>query len=172
VPSSHPEGREWAADRIADTTAPIIIDIGCGEGTYSDIARELRPDALWIGVDIWPQYVDEFKLWHKYDFVVTRDARDLAFPFAPYVLLAGDVLEHMRRSESVALLQRAKLNAQAIMVSVPIIDYPQHAHPDGNPYEAHVDQWSHDDMLAELDNCDSWVGDVVGRYWWTPQWWV
>lgn len=171
MPSSHPEGREWAAERIALTTAPLIIDIGCGEGTYSDIAREQRPDAFWVGVEIWQPYVDEYKLWSKYDVVAVRDARSYELPTVPYVLICGDVLEHMTRAESVALLANAKLHAEAIMVSVPIIDYPQHAH-NGNPYEAHIDQWTHEQMCNVLGDCDTWTGDVVGRYFWTNNWWI
>ena len=166
MPSSHPEGREWATERIALTNSPIIIDIGCGEGTYSDLARSERPDALWIGVEVWEPYVDEYKLWNKYHIVAVKDARAVEFPSTPYVLLAGDVLEHKPRSDSVSLLKHAMLHAEAIMVSVPIVDYPQHAH-NGNPFEEHVDQWTHDDMKAELPDCDSWIGDVVGRYWWS-----
>lgn len=166
MPRSHPEGRDWAVERIAQTTAPVVIDIGCGEGTYSDLARGWRADAVWVGVDIWEPYVEQFDLWLKYDFVAVRDACDLILPAVPYVLLAGDVLEHMRRFDAIDFLNHAKVNAEAIMVSIPIVDYPQHAH-DGNPYEEHLDQWTFDEMAAQLPGCESWCGDVVGRYWWT-----
>ena len=166
MPRSHPEGRDWAVERIAATTAPVVVDIGCGEGTYSDLARGWRPDALWVGVDIWEPYVDQFDLWSKYDIVAVRDARDLNLPTVPFVLLAGDVLEHMPRFDAIDFLEHAKARAEAIMVSIPIIDYPQHAHDD-NPFEAHLDQWTFDEMAQQLPGCESWCGEVVGRYWWT-----
>ena len=168
MPRSHPEGRDWAVDRIRASTAPVIIDIGCGEGTYSDLARGWRSDAVWVGVEVWEPYVEEFDLWSKYDFVAVRDARELSLPDVPFVFLAGDVLEHMPRFDAVDLLDHAKARAEAIMVSVPIVDYPQHAHAGGNPFEEHVDQWTFDEMLEQLPGAETWRGDVVGRFWWKP----
>ena len=169
MPRSDPEGRDWAVERIAATTAPLIIDIGCGEGTYSDLARGWREDALWVGIDIWEPYVEQFDLWRKYDIVAVKDCRELILPTVPFVLLAGDVLEHMPRFDATDFLQHAKTNAEAIMVSVPIVDYPQHDHD--NPYEAHVDQWTFGDMCDVLKPggvLHAWRGNVLGRYWWTP----
>ena len=165
MPRSHPEGRDWAVERIATTTAPVVIDIGCGEGTYSDLARGWRSDAFWVGVEVWQPYVDRFDLWRKYDVVAVKDARDLILPTVPYVLLAGDVLEHMPREDSVAFLNQAMTHSEAIMVSVPVVDYPQHFHE--NPFEEHLDQWTHQQMITQLPGCESWRGNMLGRYWWT-----
>lgn len=168
MPRSHPEGRDWVADRIAGTKAPIVLDFGAGEGTYSDLARGWRPDALWIGVEVWEPYITEFDLWRKYSVVANRDIRDIDFPDTPFVLLAGDVLEHMLRLDALDILYRAKQHAEAIMVSVPVVDYPQHSH--ANPFEDHVDQWTFEEMADVLsDGClDCWRGDLLGRFWWTP----
>lgn len=168
MPRSHPEGREWAAERIAATTAPIIFDLGCGEGAYSDLARGWRPDALWVGIDVWQPYVTEFDLWRKYDIVGVQDIRDINFPETPFVLIAGDVLEHLHRTDALDILYRAKQHAEAIMVSVPIVEYPQHGHD--NPYEDHLDQWTFAEMSDALSDgvVDGWRGDVVGRFRWRP----
>lgn len=165
MPRSHPEGRDWAVDHIRQTTAPVIIDLGCGEGTYSDLARGWRPEARWIGVEIHPPYVEQFELPRKYDEVVITDLRGYIFPREPFVLLAGDVIEHLERADALSFLARARVAAEEIMISVPIIDYPQHEH-DSNPHEAHLDQWSFDEMAQQLPGCESWRGEVIGRYWW------
>jgi hypothetical protein len=89
----------------------VIIDIGCGEGTYSDLARGWRADAFWVGVEVWEPYVGQFDLWRKYDVVAVKDARELILPAMPYVLLAGDVLEHMTRTDAVELLTKALVAA-------------------------------------------------------------
>ena len=170
MPTSDPEGRDWAVERIAQTQAPIIIDLGAGEGTYSDLARGWRPDAWWVGVEIWQPYVARFDLWRKYDAVLIRDARHIDFPQTPFVLLAGDVLEHMYRCDALDILYRAQEHAEAIMVSVPVVPYPQHSH-DNNPFEEHLDQWSFAamwDVLSSDGVVHGLRGDVVGRFWWTP----
>lgn len=166
MPRSHPEGRDWVVQHYRHTTAPIVVDIGCGEGAYSDLLKGWR-DAWWIGVEAYEPYVDQFDLWRKYDAVLVRDARDISFPCTPFILLAGDVLEHMPRCDALDILHRAKENAEAIMVSVPVVDYPQHGHE--NAYEDHLDQWTFADMYDAIGpKVDAWRGEILGRYWWTP----
>lgn len=147
------------------TTAPIILDIGCGEGAYSDIARGYRPEARWIGLEVYLPYVEQFELIRKYDEVVVADAREYVFPREPFVLLAGDVIEHMSRVDGARFLARARAAAEEIMVSVPIVHWPQDGH-DGNDHEAHLHDWSFEEMQRQLPGCEVWRGNVLGRYWW------
>ena len=166
MPCSDPEGRDWSVDRFRSSTAPIVIDLGAGEGTYSDLMRGWRP-AMWVGVEVWQPYVERFELWRKYDLVAVRDARHIDFPATPFVLIAGDVLEHMPRSDSVDILTRAQEHAEAIMVSLPGVNFPQHGHD--NPYEAHLDQWRFSEMWDALQpgTVHGWRGNTLGRFWWT-----
>lgn len=167
MPRSDPEGRDWVVDHYRDTRSALVIDLGPGEGTYSDLLRGWRADTWWLGVEIWAPYIDMFDLRRKYDAVVNMDARDLNFPGIPFVLLAGDVLEHMPRPDALDILYRAQEHAEAIMVSVPVVDYPQHGHD--NPFEAHLDQWRFNDMLEALGpRVNGWQGETLGRFWWTP----
>lgn len=169
MPISDPEGRDWVVEHYLSSTAPIVIDLGAGAGTYSDLMRGWRPETWWLAVEIWQPYIDRYELRRKYDAVIACDVRDLHFPATPFILIAGDVLEHMPRSDAIDILQRAQEHAEAVMVSLPVIDYPQHTH-DGNPYEEHLDQWRYDDMLDALGpGTDGWRGDVLGRFWWRAQ---
>jgi hypothetical protein len=165
MPTSNPEGKHWAYERIARTVAPIIVDVGPGEGTYSDLAHETRPDALWIGVEIFEPYVEKYGLRGKYDEIAIADAREYAFPQRPFVLLAGDVIEHMPYDDAVELLNRAKSAADEIMVSVPIVEFCQ-GEMGGNAHEAHLYHWGFEEMAAQLPGCETWRGEVVGRFWW------
>lgn len=167
MPRSDPEGRDWVVQHYQTTTAPIVIDLGAGEGTYSDLLRGWRPETWWVGVEIYDPYITRFELWRKYDAVLNRDARDINFPACPFILLAGDVLEHMPRSDALDILYRAKEHAEAIMVSVPVVEYPQHGHD--NPHEAHMDQWSFAGMYDAIGpKVHGWRGATLGRFWWTP----
>lgn len=169
MPRSDPEGRDWVAEHYQSTTASIVIDIGCGEGAYSDLLRGWRPATWWIGVEIFAPYVSKFELWRKYDLIAVQDARNIDFPKQPFVLLAGDVLEHMHRTDALDIIYRAQEHAEAIMVSVPVVNYPQHAHH-GNLYEAHLDQWRFSDMYDVLSpTVDAWRGATLGRFWWTRE---
>lgn len=169
MPRSHPEGRDWAVERLKQSTAPVVYDVGCGEGTYSDLARGWT-NALWVGVEVWEPYIDEFELDRKYDIVLNKDLihTRLPEPNVPFTLIAGDVLEHMPRHISTAFLNYAKDRATHILVSLPVVDYPQHGHD--NPYEDHLDQWSFAEMWDVLKPggvLNGWRGDQLGRFWWT-----
>lgn len=168
MPTSDPEGRDWAIDRLKDITTPIVYDVGPGEGTYSDLAKGWT-DALWVGVEIWEPYIQEFDLDRKYDIVLNKDLLCTKLPRTPYTLIACDVLEHLPRFNAVNFLNQAKEHAQHIMVSVPVVDYPQHVH-DGNPFEEHLDQWSFSEMWDVLKpggTLHAWRGQTLGRFWWT-----
>lgn len=166
MPRSDPEGRHWVAQRYQTTTSPIVIDLGAGEGTYSDLLRGWRPEVWWVGVEIYQPYIRRFDLWRKYDAVLLQDGRNINFPASPFILLAGDVLEHMHRCDALDILYRAQEHAEAIMVSVPVVNYPQHGHD--NPHEDHLDQWTFAGMYDALGpKVDAWRGDTLGRFWWT-----
>jgi len=161
------DGRGWVYDRIRDTTADVIVDVGAGEGTHAILARHTRLDAKWIGVEIHEPYIERFMLRDKYDDVVRADIRTWREPIhsAPYVILFGDVLEHMEREQAVALLEFHQRHAEEIYVSVPIVYSPQDA-CFGNEHEAHLYHWEFEEMRDLLPGCESFQGVMVGRYWW------
>lgn len=165
MPLSTADGRGWVYDRIAQTTAPVILDIGAGEGTYSNLARHLRLDAEWIAVEIHEPYVERFLLESKYDVIVVADARRFRPHQEPYVVLMGDVLEHMPREDAVELIEWHLQHADEIMVSVPIVYSPQEA-CHGNDHEEHLYHWQFHEMASLLPGCETFEGALVGRYWW------
>lgn len=171
MPQSTSDGRGWVYDRIGRTTAPVIFDGGAGQGTYSILARHLRLDAKWIALEIYEPYIERFVLTEKYDEVLNVDLRDWPtdepIPES-YVLLLGDVLEHMTRDEAVELLDYHKQYADEIMVSVPIVYSPQDS-CFGNDHEAHLHHYHFEEMLALLPGCESFRGVQVGRYWWRSE---
>lgn len=164
MPLSAADGRGWVYDRIAQTTVARIIDGGAGEGTYSVLARHLRLDAEWVAVEIHEPYIERFLLRHKYDEVLVADLREYE-PEGPYVILLGDVLEHMTRDEAVGVLQYHLEHASEIMVSVPIIYAPQDPCY-GNDHERHLHHWHFEEMLDLLPGAESFRGVQIGRYWW------
>lgn len=171
MPTSASDGRGWVYDRIARTTAPVIIDAGAGEGTHSILARHLRLDARWVAVEIHHPYVERFMLEQKYDSVAVADVRVMAELLAAqgcpngYVVLFGDVLEHLPREDAVRVLEYHLEHAAEIYVSVPIVYSPQ-GECFGNPHEEHLHHWHFEEMLDLLPGAESFRGVMVGRYWW------
>lgn len=155
-------------DYFRDHDLATIIDIGPGSGTYFKLFDGAH-NAYWVGVEIWAPYIEQFSLRRLYHHVVVADARYLhweALP-RPDLIILGDVLEHMPYEDAVLLLDRAVSLSKFVVVSLPIIDYPQGAH-EGNEYETHVTTWSKESVwLTLLDNyrvVKYYEGEVTGTY--------
>lgn len=165
MPTSAYDGRRWVTDRMADSKAETVIDVGPGEGTYSTLGRHLIWWANWVAVEVFEPYVERFLLGQKYDQVIVADVRDWWAVLDDYLILFGDVLEHLPREDAVALIERHMDTASEIYVSVPIVYSPQDA-CFGNDHEAHVYHWQFEEMRDLLPGCEAFEGVQVGRYWW------
>ncbi|MGP4114655.1 class I SAM-dependent methyltransferase [Streptomyces sp. 4N509B] len=162
---SHHEGRDWVADRLKAACPTLVIDVGPGEGIYSMLMRPLTPSARWECVEVWGPYVARFNLKEKYDAVHVADVRGFDFPPGAVVLL-GDVVEHLPEPDGRRLLTELRARADHLMVSVPIVTLHQGT-VHGNPHEAHLTHWTWEAMDEVMGGCDSYRGDVLGRWWWS-----
>jgi len=171
MPTSDPENKTWALDRILEIQPKMVVDIGPGEGTYSDLARKHTPDATWKAIEAWGPYVTKYGLWQKYDHVVVSDIRhtDLhSVTFAPDLVIIGDVLEHMEKVEARTVLRLLQAWADHVLVSFPVAHHDQ-APFEGNWFEIHRDHWSFDEMKRALGGgiVDSVKGKVLGYFLWS-----
>jgi len=111
-----------------------ILDIGAGIGTYSDL---LRPKGF-INIDcveVFEQYVIDYRLNEKYNNVFIGDVTKLEIDFSDYdLIIFGDVLEHIEVESAKNLLN--KLLKQNLIVSIPF-ESEQGEHF-GNSYEIHL----------------------------------
>lgn len=166
MPGSIAAGKEFIRSVIKAANPQTVLDIGAGSGTY---ARQMRQstahDCTWVGVEVWQPYVDKFGLNDLYDAVVVADIRLWDLPKKYDVCIAGDVLEHMTADEAVAVLKKLREHCGLVIVSVPVIHWPQEAQ-EGNPFEAHVkDDWTHEEVLRVFGPpAHQHVEDGIGVY--------
>lgn len=150
-----------------------ILDIGAGSGTYPNLIKNagICKDAEWVGVEVWEPYVSQYQLQNKYNKLIIQDVRKLDWndlgKFS--VAIAGDVLEHITKDEAIVLVDKILEHVDTLIVSIPIVHYPQGPYQ-GNPHEEHVkDDWSHTEMIETWQHYikDSWKHDYsdVGVYW-------
>lgn len=172
MPSSSPRGKIWTGDKIAHilsrTTITNVLDLGAGEGTYSDRFRKLTPGAQWTGVEIWPDYITQFGLATKYDTVVQGDIRTLEYSSLGRadLVFAGDVLEHVTKEEAMAAVDQILEHNRCLIISIPVVHMPQGEYM-GNPHEVHVkDDWSDDEVKLTFGAkiIDSTVDKEIGVY--------
>ena len=163
MPVSSESGKAEIKRIVSRIKHEAMLDIGCGCGTYA----KMFPEADWTGVEIWEPYVEKYGLKSLYRQLYVEDARTWT-PTEYYdVAFAGDVLEHMTADEAAELLQKLRLCAEVVIVSIPIGKWPQGVH-EGNPYETHVkDDWSDEDVRRILGE-PRWskIVNEIGVYVW------
>jgi hypothetical protein len=125
-----------------------VLDIGPGEGKYGKLLKRVQPSARRIGVELDPSYVEEYKLRAVYDEVLVMDAArlmdDVRRRFGAVII--GDVIEHMRKSVGVDLLNFLAYRCHVIVVKFPVQMLQDDWH--GHVSEAHVSVWNEVDFAT------------------------
>ena len=124
--------KQWFIDNVP--TSERILDVGPGQGTYSDLLKGLgyRMDA----VEVWAPYVDQFGLRKKYDNVYIADIRDFDIGSYNFIIL-GDVLEHLSTEDAKSLMNKIDIYGIDVMVAIPYM-MPQDGAEYGNEHETHL----------------------------------
>ena len=138
-----PEIRQWFIDNVP--TSMRILDVGPGQGTYSDLLRDIgyRMDA----VEVWAPYVDQFNLRSKYDNVYVADILDFNVSDYDFIIL-GDVLEHIPVDKAQDLLTDFDVMNKRFLVAVPYM-MSQDGAEYGNDYETHHQEDLTPDIMLE-----------------------
>jgi hypothetical protein len=165
MPFSHPEKNAAVKLWLEEIDPDTMVDVGPGCGTYADLTKDNMLHKA--AIEIWGPYVKEYNLSDKYDEVIIADAIwfDWRAVERTDVVILGDVLEHMDMYSAQQVVNNAREVADHVIISLPIIDYPQ-GEWGGNPYEAHLTQWTHEKFIATFGEPHKFFkGDVVGAYW-------
>lgn len=125
-----------------------IVDVGCGSGTYRNL---LGNRYHYVGIEIFPKYIEMFKLLDIYDEVLIGDIYDFStgvieggLPDGDLIIF-GDVLEHLQKEKALKTLEKSFEKYKHIVVSIPI-DGRDGAIHYGNPHEAHISTWTFDEV--------------------------
>lgn len=162
-----PEGKDFIKDFLLDKNIKRILDVGPGSGNYFDL---LSPhiDCEWVGVEIYPLYLDMFNLRGKYSTLIFTDIYDLDWESLDRfdAIIFGDVIEHMGYSRAQEVLAKAIDYGTWLVLSLPIVEFPQGASY-GNEHEAHVETYSPErvrELLAPYNLVAAFDGEIVGAY--------
>jgi predicted TPR repeat methyltransferase len=168
MPTSDPQGKDWALQTYLKIRPQLVVDIGPGEGTYAKLMRPHHKAKSWTAIEAWAPYVTTYGLDEMYDRVIVADVNYVYFEaLKSDLVIAGDVLEHMEAEDARSLLSRITMLAKNALISIPVLHLDQDA-VNGNPFERHIDHWTYEAMLDELQPgvVDTWHGDVLAYYWW------
>ena len=172
MPYSYREGKgfikKWLGKRATDVKN--VLDLGVGSGTYHTFYTKKYPllnHATWTGVEVWEPYIERFDLKSKYSQIINQDIRTIEYSTLGNfdITFAGDILEHMTKDEAISLVEKILKISKVMIISIPIIHFPQEEF-EGNPFEAHIkDDWSHQEMIDTFPQIESFAeGEKIGVY--------
>jgi glycosyltransferase involved in cell wall biosynthesis len=126
--------------------------VGAGTGIYSELLRGKLQGTHFTAIEIWEPYITQFVLDTKYDVVINADIREFVPQQRYGIIMLGDILEHMTKEEAVDIYNKLLNFSEFVIISIPIIYYPQDAYM-GNPYEKHIkDDWTHEEVISTFKN--------------------
>jgi len=173
MPSSSKEGKAQTIEWVKEIQEPInrVLDLGTGRGTYSRLFRKFETTQIynshWIGIEAWTPYIEQFDLKSQYHEIINEDIRKVDYQaLSPIDLtFAGDVLEHVTKEEAIDIVDRILEICPRLIISIPIVHYPQDVY-EGNHFEIHVkDDWSHSEMIETFPQIKKfWTGREIGCY--------
>lgn len=126
------------------THSDSILDVGSGDGRYSDIPHAIRET-----LDIWPASYPTY--------LRDLEIEDLPNNYYSVVLLL-DVLEHLNRERSMEILEQAKeIATRAVVVLTPIIwDENKSAFEEVGGFYEHNERIMHRSLWTLNDFDSSW----------------
>ena len=165
MPFSSNSGKAWITDQVKALSPNRVLDIGAGSGTYAKLFKSQWPGAKWVAVEVWPKYIEQYKLGDLYDEVHAIDVREWRTDKSYDIAFVGDILEHMTAEEATKVLEYVRKIAKYVFVSIPIGHYPQGEY-EGNPYEIHVkDDWSDEEVRKVFgEPSASAIDNEIGVY--------
>lgn len=159
--------------KMRETRPARILDVGCGSGRWGVLAREFleywehrfRPGE-WrtriTGIDInptnWTPVHD-----YVYDRTYTVDVRAWRFMPVYDLIIATDVLEHMKKDEAKIVLEAMWTTGAHVIIGIPLGPGWLRGGFNGNPHEAHLSEWEYRDFMAQpvIDHEDAKTEDPL-----------
>jgi SAM-dependent methyltransferase len=133
-----------------------ILDVGCGEGTFSLLLVSPK-NCLKVGVDIYKPYGQKAKI--HYDFFVLANARSLPFKGLTFdCVVAAHLLEHLVKETGIKVIQEIERVAKKKIILILPNGFLRQDAYNGNPFQVHLSGWT----FMELKNLGFKVHGVAG----------
>ena len=94
------------------------INVGPGWATYSKLLRQ--PDQVWHTIEIHKPYIERFSLEKYYDKIFILDVCKFKPEITYDVIILGDVIEHIKKPQSISALGRLFKKSQWCIISLPL----------------------------------------------------
>ena len=135
-------------DLLPDLNFSILLDCGCGYGTWTLITKFRRPGLYHsIGIDVFKKYLKIQKEINIYDSLILSDIRKLPIRKKSVdVLIAGDIIEHVTRKDGLNLIKILKEIPKKMIIFTTPEKFMKTIGYDDNKYQIHRSGYSQKDF--------------------------
>lgn len=133
-----------------------VLDVGAGAGKYAELVRAIDPTIHITATELGEDSIQRHGLAEKYDVILRETSSSIIerHPVANYdLVIMGDVIEHMRKSEGLDFLNWINYRAKYIAIVVPEA-MPMSRDP---WYEGHNSVWTDRDFSWHDNWCFSHI---------------
>lgn len=130
-----------------------VLDVGAGAGKHGKLVRAAIQPAALEAVEPTQSYVSQFQLVEIYDLVHCMSVQDFVRLHSRNnynLVIIGDVLEHLFRSEAIDILDCLLYRADWLLALWPT-NMPQNDEYENNQYEIHKSNFKLNDLAAAFD---------------------
>ncbi len=154
-----------AVAALVSAIAPTsVLDIGTGSGKYGELVKSRAPHVALHGIEVEASYVERYKLRELYPNLRVMNAMNLlnvGHDEKYDLVIIGDCIEHMRKSDGLDLLNFLTYRCQYTVVLAP--EFCVQGSVNGIGSESHISVWSEHDFAWH----DAWAFDnaqTIGLY--------
>ena len=147
MPYSDPSFDAEIAKFVKNHPMSKYLDIGVGSGKYSEIINKNVKNPTIVGVEAETDYISQFKLKEKYSVLYNQKIEDFIDEnpdFHTDIVIIGDCIEHLKKSDGVDILHFLVYRSSYIILVFPT-QYVQYSWK-GHSTEAHRSVWDASDF--------------------------
>lgn len=160
MPGSSQEGKLFFRDWVSDFLPKKVLDVGAGSGGYGKIIRDLKYECQVDAVEVYADYIQQYKLSEVYDRIFNVNILDFDPDPDNYdLMIFGDVVEHIEKQRAIELLARMRKRASFLWICLPLkvtgrswsLGYQQGSTEyAANINEKHLYDWTYEEVVSEL----------------------
>jgi len=139
-------------DHVVKLQPQSILDVGAGSGKNGTLIRQTGYKNILECLEPTEKYINEFQLTNIYDNIYNANIHDFIntkYKFNYDLVIFGDVLEHLFRSQVIDILDYFLYKAKWIILLWPN-NMPQDDYGN-NPYEIHKSNFTLNDLTSKFD---------------------
>ena len=145
-PTFFPFTYSWIVKRHLEPGSSVL-DIGCGDWKFMAHIIKKHSDIKAYGVDLFVPYIDKAKKTKVYKKIFKKDVRSIKFsPKSFDIVLASQVVEHLKKKESLSLIKNMELIAsRKVIIGTPNGYFPRGVY-ESNELQKHNSYWYVEDF--------------------------